>query len=469
MVSQTSSSSAIGDGVTIETSPAATVAEARVDIADLLAPDGTATEATAEATAESSRGYGGRNEWLLVFFTATTNTADGVTKVALPLLAARITHSPSLIAGVLAALTLPWLVTAMHVGVLVDRFNRRTLMVAAEMTRLISIGVVLAAHLTGLVSIPLIYVVAVVLGVAEVLALTSAASIVPVAVPRGRWEVANTRITAMEYLCNGFLGSPIGGFLVGAGFAVALGATGGVYVAGMLLLIMLVGDFSIAPGKVHGPMSAQIRESISFLWRHRLLRTMALLITVMAGSWAAWLAIMPAYAVGKGPLHLDSRGYGALLTCLGAGGVIGTLLVGRINRWLGRRWSMFADILGSFVLVAVPAVMPSRPISGWAIGAAAFVAGIGGTMWTVNSRVVIQSLVPNEMLGRFNAASRLLGWGAVPVAAALVGILAQMLNYRWAFGVFAVISALLVVPFMRVVTTSALAEVDGQRAEATAG
>src|SRR6266480_4226418 len=50
------------------------------------------------------------------------------------------------------------------------------------------------------------------------------------------------------------------------------------------------------------------------------------------------------------------------------------------------------------------------------IGVAAFIAGVGGTMWTVNSRVIIQSAVPNELLGRFNAASRLVGWGMTPIA-----------------------------------------------------
>lgn len=73
-------------------------------------------------------------------------------------------------------------------------------------------------------------------------------------------------------------------------------------------------------------------------------------------------------AVG-GPLHLNERQYGFLLTCLGAGGVIGTVVVGPMNRLLGRRWSMFVDIIGSFALVAVPAVVPARPRSAVAVGA----------------------------------------------------------------------------------------------------
>src|SRR5882757_8079377 len=152
----------------------------------------------------------GRNEWLLVVFTALTNTADAVTRVALPLLVVRLTRAPGLIALVAVLLTLPWLVTALHVGVYVDRLNRRTLMLAAEAARLLSVGTLLVAVLTHVVTLPLIFTVAVVLGVAEVVALTAGASIVPSAVPRSRWSVASARITAMEYLCNGFVGAPVG-------------------------------------------------------------------------------------------------------------------------------------------------------------------------------------------------------------------------------------------------------------------
>jgi MFS family permease len=396
----------------------------------------------------------GRNEWLLVAFTASTNVADAVARVALPLLAVRLTRSPALVALVAVLMTLPWLVTALHVGVLVDRHNRRSLMVGAETARMVAIGGLLVAYLAGAASLPLIYVVAAALGVAEVVAMTAGASIIPSAVPRTRWSAASARITAVEYLCNGFVGAPIGGFLVAAGFALALGSTMAVYVIGAALLVALAGNFAVAPA-TRRPARVEIREGLAFLWRHRLLRTMALLIAVMAGCWSAWLAIIPAYAVG-GALGLDERGYGLLLTSLGAGGVVGALVVGRVNRWLGRRWSMFVDIVGSCALVAAPAVVPPGPGGAAAIGAAAFLAGVGGTMWTVNARVIYQSLVPDDMLGRFSAASRLVGWGATPVAAAVAGVLAGAVGYRVAFAVFAVVCAALAIPYLRILTREAL-------------
>jgi MFS family permease len=393
--------------------------------------------------------HGQRNEVLLVSFTATTNLADAVIKVVLPLLAVRLSHSPIVVSTVATALTLPWLLSALHIGVFVDRLNRRTLMMTAETVRLLSVLVLLFAYKTDTLNLPLIYLMGLILGMAEVLALISAASIVPSAVPKQHWQRASARITGMEYLCNGFLGAPIGGFLVAAGFGLALISTGTVYVLGAALLALLAGNFAVRSTAERRPVHVEIKDGLSFLWQHRLLRTMAMLITVMAGCWAAWLALM----------QLSARQYGLLLACLGAGGVAGSGLVGPINRLLGRRWSMFVDIIGSFVLVALPAVLPARPSAAWLIGFAAFVAGAGGTMWTVNSRVITQSFVPAELLGRFSAASRLVSWGMQPVAAFVAGALA-LISYRLAFGTFAVLCLGLVYPFLRVVTTAAIASAD---------
>jgi MFS family permease len=400
-----------------------------------------------------------RNEWLLVMFAASTNIADAVTRVAVPLLAVRLTSSPALIAMVTTLMMLPWLVVALHIGVLVDRKNRRSLMFGAEVARLASIGVLLVAYLTDTLSLTLVFVMSVALGVASVLAQTAEASIVPSAVPRARLQTANARITGVEYLCSGFVGTPVGGLLVAAGFALALGATSLMYVVGAVLLVLLVGNFAVQSTQERKSVNAEIGDGLRFLWRHKLLRTIALLVASMAGTWTAWYAIIPAYAV-SGPLDLTAGQYGFLLGALGAGGVVGTFVVGPVNRLIGRRWSMFVDIVGTVPLVGVPALLPATPASAWFIGAAAFLAGVGGTMWNVNTRMIYQTLVPNDMLGRFTAASRLIGRGATPLAAAVVGVLATAFGYQVAFGVFAVMSAVLVVPFLRVVTAASLSDVD---------
>lgn len=396
-----------------------------------------------------------RNTAVLVGFTAVTNLADGVTKVALPLMATQLTRSPALVSGVTLALSLPWLLAALHVGVLVDRFDRRVLLWVANVLRLGAIGGLLAVLTAGLVSIPLLYVGGLVLGVAEVIALTSAAALIPAAVePSGR-ERANAWIAGAETVCNEFCGPFVGGLLFAAGATVALGITGGAYALAMPLLVLLVGYFrpraDDAPpvGSVH----ERIVEGLHTLWDQRVLRLMALMLTVLCACWGAWLALMPLVATTL--MGLDAQGYGILLSALGVGGLVGALTVRLINRLLGRRWSLFADLLGTAAMVAAPALTTNL----WVVAAAAFLGGLGGTLWTVNSRTISQQLVATEVMGRFNAAARLFSWGAMPLGAGLVGLLAQWFGPQAAFSVFTLGTLALIVPFLRTMTPAALARV----------
>lgn len=380
-----------------------------------------------------------RNTAVLVVFTAVTNLADGVTKVALPLMATALTSSPLQVSGVALTLTLPWLLAALHVGVLVDRFDRRGLLWCANVLRV----VVVAGLLVLPTSLPLLYTGGAALGIAEVIALTSASALVPdVVAPEGR-ERANAWVAGAETVCNEFCGPFVGGLLVAAGASVALGATVAGYVIGSVVLVFLVGRFRVVRAAATASVHEQIGEGLKVLWRQQALRLMALVLTVLCACWGAWLAVMPLVATTA--MGLDARGYGVLLSALGVGGLAGALSVTTLNRVFGRSAVMFADLVGTFAMVAVPAVTPNMI----AVAVAAFAGGLGGTVWTVNSRTITQELVPAELMGRVSAAARLFSWGAMPVGAALVGVLAEWFGHRVAFAVFAVAVLVLVVPFLR--------------------
>ncbi len=64
------------------------------------------------------------------------------------------------------------------------------------------------------------------------------------------------------------------------------------------------------------------------------------------------------------------------------------------------------------------------------------------------------------MLGRYSASARLIGWGPMPLGAAIAGAVGQFAGLRAAFALAALAVALMVVPFLRNVTADALAEVE---------
>ncbi|WP_435188232.1 MFS transporter [Streptomyces sp. bgisy126] len=421
------------------------------------------TEAGPPTSTEKRTGPGDpstRNTAVLVSFTAITNLADGVTKVVLPLMATGLTDSPAQVAGVGLTLTLPWLLVALHVGVLVDRFDRRVLLWIADIARMLVVASLLFLAVRDAVTLPALYVGGFVLGVAEVVALTSAATLVPSAVAPAGQERANAWVAGAETVCNEFCGPFVGGLLVAAGASVALGWTGAGYLVGTLILVLLVGRFRPKADDTRptGTVNQRIAEGVRFLWQQRLLRLMALALTVLSACWGAWLALMPLVATSL--MGLDAREYGILLSALGAGGLVGALTVTTVNRLLGRRWAMFADLVGTAAMVATPVLSTNL----WVVAAGAFLGGMGGILWTVNSRTLSQRLVPDAMFGRYNAAARLFSWGAMPLGAGLVGVLAEWFGIRVAFAVFTVATLVIIVPFLRTVTPQALSEADGSPA-----
>ncbi|MEU6556718.1 MFS transporter [Streptomyces sp. NPDC046915] len=406
------------------------------------------TPAPVAGTAARPERTGPRNTWLLTVFTAVTNLADGVTKLVVPLMAAHVTGSPLAVSAVTLSLTLPWLLTSLHVGVLVDRFDRRLLLWLADGVRALSVVVLMAAVARGGAGVPLLFACGLVLGIAEVVALTAAASLVPAAVAGPGRERANAWMAGAETVCNQFAGPLVGAALLAAGTAAALGATAVTYVLGTLILLPLVplaGRFR-ADGAPAGPVRSvhgDIRAGLAFLWGNRLLRTMALTLTVMCACWGAWMALIPLAATRS--MGADDGDYGVLMSALGLGGVVGAVTVGLVNRVLGRKGAMFADLLGTLVLVATPWLTSSLVLN----TGAAFLGGMGGVLWSVNSRTIGQSLVPDALLGRYTAALRMFSWGALPLGSALAGALAQAAGLSAAFAVFSLAAAGLIVPFLR--------------------
>ncbi|RDI65033.1 MFS transporter [Nocardia pseudobrasiliensis] len=415
-------------------------------------------EATAPPTETRTESPIGRNTVVLVSFTAVTNLADGVTKVALPLIATTLTKSPALVSFVLLTLTLPWLFAAMHVGVLVDRADRRRLLGLANTMRIVVVAGLFAAVLADVINLPMLYGGGLVLGVAEVIALTSAGALIPDAVaPAGR-ERANQWLTGAETVCNEFAGPFLGGLLVAAGTAIALGSTVVAYVLSVAILLFLVGTFRVARTEDQPKVTVheQIAEGLKFLLRHRLLRTFSIVVSVLCACWGAWFGLMPLVATSG--MGLSASYYGAMVSALGVGGVFGTVIVGASNRLFGRRRVMFSNIILTLAMTAAPALTTNV----WIVGAAAFLGGMGGTLWTVNSRTIGQRLVTQEMMGRYSAANRLFGWGSIPLGSAVAGLLAQWFDPKLAFGVFAIATLALIPLFLRVYTSAVETEVEAK-------
>ena len=306
----------------------------------------------------------GANYWKLWTASASSNLADGIFQIALPLLAIRLTDSPVLIAGVAVVARLPWLVFVLFAGALADRLDRRRTMVAVSVLRT-AIALFLAlAVFTGMDSLAMIYVAAFVLGIGETLFDTAAQSVMPSIVGRDDLSKANGRLYAVELTMNQFVGPPLGGLLAGVAIGLAFAGSALAFAFAAVGLALLAGSFRPQGAKRDTGMLADIREGLAYLWNHRLLRTLAIMVGVMNLASMAAFSIFVLYAVEPGPLGLDEFGFGVLMTTLAIGSLAGSLVVERVERRLGRARLLTLAVITSAVTTALPGIL----VNAWASG-----------------------------------------------------------------------------------------------------
>src|SRR5215218_9057957 len=401
------------------------------------------TAAPAPTAASTNSGGLGANYWKLWASSAASNLADGVFWIAFPLLAIRLTDSPILIAGVAVVGRLPWLV-----------------FVLAILRTLISLGVAVTI-VTSTESLWLLYLTAFVLGVGETLFDTAAQSVMPSIVKRDELSRANGRLYAAELTMNQFVGPPLGGFLAGVAIAFAFAGSALAFAFAAVALMLLTGSYKPVRAETAGPrpsVVADIREGLSYLWHHRLLRTLAIMVGTMNLASSATFAVFVLYAVAPGPMGLDEFGFGVLMTGMAIGSLGGSLVVERVERRLGRARLLTMAVILNAVTVAVPGVTTNP----WIVGASFAVAGVGIVMWNVVTVSLRQRIVPDALLGRLNASYRLLAWGSQPIGALLGGLIGQWLGLPAVFLIAGVVVALLLF-LRRIITDDAIgaAEAEG--------
>jgi len=413
------------------------------------------------------RGLGGglsRNYWKLWSSSALSNLADGIFTIALPLIAVRLTDSPILVAGVAVAGRLPWLFFALVAGALADRLDRRRTMRDVNLLRVAVIGVMAVLALLDLLSLPVLYGAALVLGIGETLFDTAAQSIMPSLVSRERLSKANGRLYAAELSMNQFIGPPLGGLLVSLSVPLALAGSALCYALAAVGLVLIIGDFRPIRSGPPARMHTEIVEGLRYLAGHRLLRTLAVMVGLMNLAISAVFAIFVLYAVAPGPMGLSEAGFGILLTTFAVGSVIGSVVVERVERRIGRAAVLTLGVLGSGLPLFVPALTTNAIL----VSAAFALQGVTIMLWNVVTVSLRQRIIPDGLLGRVNSGYRLLAWGTQPLGALLGGVIGQLLGLQIVFILAGSVTLLLLVA-RATITDEAIdaAEAEGDRDAST--
>ncbi|GAA1345914.1 MFS transporter [Arthrobacter roseus] len=374
--------------------------------------------------------------WKLWSASGLSNLADGVFKIALPLMAIQLTQSPTLIAGLSFVASLPWLLFALTAGAIADRLDRRKIMLVANLSRAVLPALLMAVILLDLGSLWALYVVALMVGVAETLYDTSAQSILPQVVHRDQLSRANGRLYAVELTTNQFVGPPLGGLLVATGVVAGLAVPAALWLAAVGALFLVPGSFRIERME-KTTLRYDIAEGLRFLWNQKVLRTLAVMTGTINFATSAAFAVFVLFAVGStSVMKLSEVGFGVLLTTTAIGALVGSFMAEWAEKKLGRSKSLGLAIASGGLFVGAPALTDNPYI----LGAFFFVGGVLIVLWNVITVSLRQRIAPARLLGRVNSAYRLLAWGTMPLGAAAGGLLAQWLGLQAMFGIMGVLT-----------------------------
>jgi MFS family permease len=334
---------------------------------------------------------------------------------ALPLLVLALTGSPSDAGLVGAATTLPYLVAQLPAGTLVDRWNRRTIMLVSELLAGLAIASLAFAYWFGRLTVAQIALAAFVQGTCAVFFGLAEQAALPRVVPLSLLPAAISQNEAKNR-GGALVGPPLGGLLFGVQRALpflADGVSSLVAAAGLLFVRRDLQSQRTAPPL---PFWRETTEGLRWIWRKPFIRAAVLLIAASNLVFQAISLILIVLAQNKGA---SSGEIGVMFGIYGGGGLLGALSAGRLYRLfppktviIGANW-VWAGLLPLF------AIAPDPLLLGVVGGVTAFI----GPIWNAVMFTYQAALVPNELLGRVGSAVGTITAGVMPLASVGAGFL----------------------------------------------
>jgi MFS family permease/quinol monooxygenase YgiN len=342
-----------------------------------------------------------------------------------------LSPSPFFVALVQTATTLPMFMLALPAGALADIVDRRKMLLAAQILGLIAAATLAVLTLQDIVTPGVLLVATFVLGAAAALSAPVFQAIVPELVGKEALPDA-IALNSLGINISRAIGPALGGVIVafaGTPAVFALNALSVVAVLAVLLAWKRPRTVqALPPEHFFGALKAGYRYTRhSPAMRLVLVRAMGFFLF---GS-ALW-AMLP--LIARHGLGLDAAGYGALLGCLGAGAVVGAILL----KWLRKTVSANAISVGCTALFSFSTLALALASNIWIAGLVMFTAGLGWIGMLTSLNVAAHLASPGWVKARALAVYLLVFQGAMTGGSIFWGMLATSTSVATALAVAAV-------------------------------
>lgn len=383
-----------------------------------------------------------RDRSFLLFWTgrAVSLLGTAITTVALPILVYRLTASAFLTALLATLEVLPYLLFGLLAGSLADKIDRRRLMIGCDLINVLLIGSIPLAAFLHAVTILQIFAVALLSAAAFVWFDAANFGALPTLVGRERIVAANSALGAVSAAVQ-IVGPAVGGALaatIGPASALSFDALSYFLSAVALALISRTLSTARQMGKSPPPSARHtlegIREGLTFLWQHRLVRALTLLgfgNSFTGGAVSGLLVVYAARALG---LATNDARIGLLFTAGALGSLVASLLLPRLTKHFPVGWITLAAMGLNLLLLLGLTWLSSVAVAFLLYGCWE----LCYTLTTTNAISLRQMLTPSSLQSRVNAYARMIAWGGTPFGAAIGGLLAEITTIRTAYLVMAI-------------------------------
>jgi len=395
------------------------------------------TGQTPSDTAEAGKGRDGvlRDRDFLKLWGGETVSLIGtqITEFTLPLVALLTLGATAFEVGLLnAARYAPVVIVSLFVGVWLDRVRRRPVLINSNITRAILIGLVPLAAVAGLLSMELLYIVAITAGALTVVFDVGILSYLPGLVDRRHLVDANSKLQT-SFALAGIVGPGLAGLLIGImdpPMVLAI-QTGTLMFAA--LLVMMIRKPEVPPEVPANRPSVgnSIAEGLRTVFGDSMLRALLTQSATFNLFQNAVLTVFVVYAVRE--LGLSSQQLGIVIGAFSIGALLGALISNRLRLALGfGRTLVVVTVMACLSQLLLLTATGKDLISISLLVTALLIFGVNLAVYNVNTLTLRQAVTPNRLLARMNASYRLILFGAAPIGAVFGGTMADLMGLRTA-------------------------------------
>ncbi|MGZ5037806.1 MAG: MFS transporter [Usitatibacter sp.] len=361
-----------------------------------------------------------RNRDYMLLWSGQVASTLGTTasNVVVPLLILGMTGSPEA-AGIAGALRFfPYLVFSLPVGALIDRWDRKAVMIRCDVGRAIALGSIPVAMAFDALTLWQVYAVALVEGSLFVFFNIAEVAALPRVVPALQLPQASAQNEAGFGIAN-IVGPSLGTVLYQAlGHAVPFVANTVTYIVSFLSLARIKAQLHTQREGVTHDLRKEVAEGLRWMWANPLIRYMAFL----TGGFNLINAAVPLVIIVLAKeMGANDAAIGVIFSASGVGGIVGSLVGGRIQRRFTFGQVIVAVTWLEALLIPLYAVVPAYFLLAAVAGASFFL----GPIYNVVQFSYRLALIPDRLQGRVNSVFRLLAFGFMPVGAALSGVLIE--------------------------------------------